>query len=137
MTRSRLIAKIRHILGGRAAEKLVFGHLSTGAADDLAQATRAARGMVCRFGMNERIGPVYYDQGGENVFLGRDLRARRSCSEKKAAEIEFEVARMLRELYEDALARLDDHRALLDRIAEALLERETLDQKDLAALLAD
>jgi cell division protease FtsH len=136
-TRTRILARIRHGLAGRAAEELVFEHFSTGAASDLASATGRARRMICRYGMSERIGPVYLDGSeGEQVFLGRDWTSRPSYGEKKAAEIDHEVSRMLRDLYADALQHLREHRALLDRIAEALLERETLDSRDLALLMA-
>ena len=122
-----MLARIRHGLAGRAAEELVFGHQSTGSASDLASATHRAHEMVCRYGMSE-LGPIYLEEGGGGeVFLGRDWTSRRNYSEKKAAEIDHEVSRMLRELYADALRRLREHRPLLDRIAEALLERETLD----------
>jgi cell division protease FtsH len=132
-----MLARIRHGLAGRAAEELVFGHQSTGAASDLASATHRAHEMVCRYGMSERIGPIYLEEGtGGEVFLGRDWTSRRSYSEKKAAEIDHEVSRMLRDLYADALRRLREHRSLLDRIAEALLDRETLDGGDLAVLMA-
>jgi cell division protease FtsH len=136
-TRSRIFAQIRHGLAGRAAEELVFAHFSTGAAGDLASATQRAHRMVCRYGMSERIGPVYLEENeGDAIFLGRDWMSRRSYSEKKAAEIDHEVSSMLRDLYADALSRLREHRTLLDRIAEALLERETLDGGDLALLMA-
>ena len=93
--------------------------------------------MVCRYGMSERLGPVCLeDSGSEEVFLGRDWTSRRSYSEEKSAEIDHEVGRMLLDLYADALHRLREHRSLLDRIAEALLERETLDGGDLALLMA-
>jgi cell division protease FtsH len=136
-TRVRLLARIRHGLAGRAAEELVFAHFSTGAASDLVSTTRRARRVVCRYGMSERIGPVYLEEsGGDEVFLGRDWMSRQSYSEKKAAEIDHEVSRILRDLYADALRCLREHRSLLDRIAEALLERETLDGGDLALLMA-
>ena len=136
-TKSRILAQIRHGLAGRAAEELVFAHFSTGAAGDLAAATQRAHRMVCRYGMSERIGPVYLEEsGGAEVFLGRDWMSRRSYGEKMAAEIDNEVSRMLRDLYADALRRLREHRAQLDRIAEALLDRETLDGADLTLLMA-
>jgi len=130
-TRARLLARIRHGLAGRAAEELVFGRWSTASASDLARSTRRAREMVCRYGMSERLGPVCLEESGsEEVFLGRDWTSRRSYSEEKSAGIDHEVGRMLRNLYADALQRLREHRSLLDRIAEALLERETLDGGD-------
>ncbi len=137
-TRTRILARIRHGLAGRAAEELVFGHYSTGAAGDLASATQRAHQMICRYGMSERIGPVYLEENeGDAIFLGRDWMSRRSCSQKKAAEIDHEVSSLMRDLYADALRRLREHRVLLDRIAEALLERETLDGAELALLMAE
>jgi len=136
LTRARMLARIRHGLAGRAAEELVFGHQSTGCASDLASATHRAHEMVCRYGMSE-LGPIYLKEGtGGEVFLGRDWTSRRNYSEKKAAEIDHEVSRMLHDLYADALRRLREHRPLLDRIAEALLDRETLDGGDLEVLMA-
>ena len=93
--------------------------------------------MVCRYGTNERIGPVYLEETGRDaIFLGRGGMGRWGYSEKKAAEIDHEVSRVIRDLYADALRRSREHRTLLDRIAEALLERETLDGGDLALLKA-
>jgi cell division protease FtsH len=136
-TRSRMLAQIRHGLAGRAAEELVFSHFSTGAAGDLASATQCAHRMICRYGMSERIGPVCLEgSGSEELFLGRDWMNQRRYGEKQAAEIDNEVSRMLRELYDDALRRLREHRNLLERVAEALLEHETLDSGDLALLMA-
>ncbi len=94
--------------------------------------------MVCRYEMSERFGPVCLEKnGGSEVFLGRDWMSQRSYSEKKAAEIDHEVSHMLCDLYADALKRLREHRRLLDRIADALLERATLDGRDLALVMAE
>jgi cell division protease FtsH len=136
LTREQMIAMLRHAMGGRAAEQLVFGHLSTGAANDLQQATRLAHEMVCSYGMSERIGPVSFTDDSADVFLGRDFVSRKNYSEQKAQEIDEEMTRLLRESYEEASRVLHDHRAALDRIADALLERETLDAPDLKRLLA-
>jgi cell division protease FtsH len=135
LTLDQMVAMIRHAMGGRAAEAVVFGQLSTGAANDLQQATKLAHEMVCRYGMSERIGPVSYGDDSD-VFLGRDFVARKDYSEQKAQEIDEEVARLLRESYESARDILLEHREALDRIALALLERETLEASDLKRLLA-
>jgi cell division protease FtsH len=135
-TREQIFAAIRHALGGRAAEELVFDHLSTGAASDLEQATDWARRTVCQYGMSEKLGPVSYGGEGAEVFLGRDFLTRREHSEDKAREIDEELSRILRERYDEAMRLLRDHRAILDRIADALLERETLEAADLALLVA-
>jgi cell division protease FtsH len=135
LTQRQMLAMIKHAMGGRAAEELVFGHLSTGASDDLRQATRMAREMICRFGMSDAIGPVSFDEESGDVFLGRDFVTRKNYSEKTAEQIDEEVKRLLTELYDEARRMLADNRQLLDRIAEALLERETLETVDLKRLL--
>jgi cell division protease FtsH len=134
LTQRQMLAMIKHAMGGRAAEELVFGHLSTGAANDLLQSTRMAREMICRFGMSEAIGPVSFDDDSGDVFLGRDFVARKNYSEKTAEQIDGEVKRTLSELYDEAKTLLAENRAVLDRIAEALLERETLETVDLKRL---
>jgi cell division protease FtsH len=123
-------------MGGRAAEKLVLDYYTTGAANDLKQATGLARPMICSYGKSDKIGPVCYSDDDHDVFLGRDFVQRREYSEKKAQEIDEEITRILTERYEKAVEMLTEHRAVLDRITESLLERETLDRDDLTALSA-
>jgi cell division protease FtsH len=135
LTKGQLLAQIAHAMGGRAAEKLVLDYYSTGAANDLKQATELARQMICSYGMSEKIGPVSYSDDEHDVFLGRDLMQRREYSEHKAQEIDVEIARLLAESYEKALKLLTEHRALLGRISESLLERETLDHAELNLLI--
>jgi cell division protease FtsH len=135
VTKEQILAKITHAMGGRAAEKLVRDYFSTGAANDLKQATGLARQMICNFGMNEKIGPVSLADDDHDVFLGRDFLQRREYSEKKAQEIDEEVARTLGERYDEALGLLSEHRDLLDRVTDALLERETLDGAELALVI--
>jgi cell division protease FtsH len=136
LTRAQMLAMIKHAMGGRAAEEIVFGHLSTGAANDLQQATRLAREMICKFGMSEKIGPVSFDDDSGDVFLGRDFVTRKNYSERTAEEIDEEVKDLLSRLYHEARDLLVDNRESLDRIADALLERETLEAADLRRLLA-
>jgi cell division protease FtsH len=136
LTREQMLAMIKHAMGGRAAEKMVFDHLSTGAANDLRQATLLAREMVCKYGMSDAIGPVSYDEEGAEVFLGRDFATHKTYSEKVAEEIDEEVAKMLTELYDEARQLLLDNRDILDRVADALLERETLEGSDLELIMA-
>jgi len=134
-TSDHILAIIRYAMGGRAAEQLIFDHLSTGASNDLKQATGWARRMVTEYGMSASLGPVSYADQGEDVFLGRDLVARKDYSEKKAEQIDVEVATILADRYSEAQQMLLDHRDKLERIAEALLERETLETSDLAILM--
>ena len=134
-TRDQIYAVIRYAMGGRASEDIVFDHVSTGASNDLESATRWARRMVCEYGMSDRLGPVSYGEKGGDVFLGRDMVARRDFSEKKSEEIDEEVQKILAGKYQEAKRLLLDNRDKLEIIAELLLERETLDGKDLAAVM--
>jgi cell division protease FtsH len=136
LTRAQMTAMIKHAMGGRAAEELVFGHLSTGASNDLQQATRMAREMICTYGMSDRIGPVCLDDEGGDVFLGRDFGSRKNYSEDTAQQIDEEVKDLLNSLYDEARRLLTDNRDKLDRIAETLLERETLETSDLTRIMA-
>ena len=135
LTREQILARIKHAMGGRAAEEVVFGHFSTGAANDLKQATDSARRMVCSYGMSERIGPVSLADDEADVFLGRDFVTRKDYSEKKMQEIDEEIARILRTLYDEAKQMLAENRGALDRISESLLERETLEGAELKLLI--
>jgi len=135
LTKTQIHALIRHAMGGRAAEELIFGHFSTGASNDLEQATGWARRMICQYGMSDRLGPVAYGESSGDVFLGRDMMQRKDYSEKKAEEIDAEVADLLQGKYDEAKQLLVDNRDVLDRIAAALLERETLETDELDMLL--
>ncbi len=135
LTKKQIHALIRHAMGGRAAEELIFGHFSTGASNDLEQATGWGRRMICQYGMSDRLGPVTYGESSGDVFLGRDMMQRKDYSEKKAEEIDSEVADLLQGKYDEAMQLLVDNRDVLDRIAEALLERETLETDELDMLL--
>jgi len=135
LTKEQMTAQIKHAMGGRAAEKLVLKYLSTGASNDLKQATEMARNMISLYGMNDRIGPVSFGDGDHDIFLGRDFMQRNTTSEHIARLIDEEVMSMLTRLYDEAYQMLSDNRATLDRIAEALLERETLDTGELELLV--
>ena len=135
MSRDQIMAQIRHSMGGRAAEDLVFGKFTTGASNDLKQATALARQMICSYGMSDAIGPVSFGEDDHDVFLGRDFVQRKDYSEEKAREIDREMTQILTTLYDDAKRLLTENRETLDRISDALLERETLGTEDLALLL--
>jgi len=134
-TQSQIYAVIRYAMGGRAAEEVVFDHFSTGASNDLQQATSWARKMVTEYGMSKGLGPVSYGGDHSDVFLGRDLVSRKDYSEQKAREIDDEVAGILTEKYAEAHTLLTDNRELLDTVAETLLERETLEGPQLQLIL--
>jgi cell division protease FtsH len=134
-TEQQIYALIRYAMGGRAAEDIVFHHFSTGASNDLQQATGWARRMVTEYGMSKGLGPVSYADSGADVFLGRDLVSRKDYSEQKAREIDEAVSEILVKEYDAARSLLVENREALDRIAEALLERETLEGSQLQTLL--
>jgi cell division protease FtsH len=134
-TRSQILAKLDSILGGRAAERLVFGELSVGAAEDLKQATRLSRLMVTQFGMSERVGPVFFRESEEHPFLGREMGEPRDHSEHTAQIIDEEVARIIREADERAYHLLEEHRDELERLTEALIEREVLTVSEIEELI--
>jgi cell division protease FtsH len=135
-TQNQIYAVIRYAMGGRAAEEIVFDHFSTGASNDLQQATNWARRMVTEYGMSEKLGPVSYAGSDHDVFLGKDLMSRKDYSGSKAKEIDEEVAEILSGKYDEAKRLLLENRDKLDAIALALLERETLERQDLAILLS-
>ena len=138
MTREELENKMSVLLGGRAAELTVFGHLSTGAADDLRRVTDVARSMVTRYGMSERLGSVAYERDPRNFLTGPDLpmpHREETCAEETAAAIDQEVRSIVQSAMDRALAILRDKRDVLERSARKLLEKETLDENDLAALI--
>jgi cell division protease FtsH len=124
-TRPRLVAMLANMLGGRAAEEVAFGDISTGAYDDIRKATQIARAMVCDYGMSS-VGVVSLGEMQEQPFLGTSARSR-DFSEATAERIDAEVARLLDEAYAHARGVLTQNRHILDRVAQILLERETLD----------
>jgi len=128
------MARIAVALGGRIAEEIVFNDISSGASSDLEQVTRIARAMVTRYGMSEKLGPMVFGKKEEMVFLGREISEQRDYSEEVAEEIDREVRAIVDTGYEQAEAALKDNRDLLDLVAQALLDRETLTRSDLAAL---
>jgi cell division protease FtsH len=136
MTRAELLDRIRGILGGRAAEEIVFNDVSTGAENDLDRATAMARQMVCLFGMSETVGLAHYGQKF-NPFLGQALQdpLQRDCSEETAREIDREVKKMLDRAYAEAKEILTVHREQLDKVTAELLKGETLDRATFYRLL--
>jgi cell division protease FtsH len=137
MTQSELASRIRVLMGGFAAERLVLGSVSTGAENDLKEATRLASRMVGNFGMSERLGPVYYDRDAEHPFLGQRVALDGTTSAATAAAIEEEARKILMAALSEATKLLAEHRSELDRLSSALSERESLDRAELAALLGD
>ncbi len=136
LTKEFAKAKIAVLMGGRVAEEIVFGHYTTGASNDIKQASEIARRMVTEFGMSDKLGPVAYGGDDETVFLGRDFTTQsRNYSESTAQLIDEEVQQIIRESEIAAKKLLMDHRPLLDKMAELLLERETLDAEEIDAIV--
>ena len=132
---SYLRDRLTVMFGGRVAESIVFGEVSSGAENDLEQATRLARRMVAHWGMSERVGPVAFPQSEEHVFLGKEIARGREHSEDTAALIDGEVRRLLGDVEAHARTTLESNREALDTLADALLERETLDAEEIRELL--
>ena len=124
---SYLEARIAVALGGRAAERMMFGEVSTGAQSDLKMVTDLAEKMVCQWGMSEKVGPMTFTRGEEHPFLGRKLAEEKSFSEAMAWRIDQEIALFIRRGEERAEKLLQGNRPKLDALAEALQEEETLD----------
>jgi len=138
MTKEELENKMAVLLGGRAAELIVFDHLSTGAADDLRRVTDIARSMVTRYGMSEKLGSVAYDREPGNLLAGADQLygvRERDYAEETAADIDHEVRAIVDRVFQRTQGILKARRAVLDRAAKKLLEKETLEQSDLETLI--
>ncbi len=140
-TRARIKDAIAQALGGRAAEAIVFGEVTTGAGggngSDLATVTRYARAMVTRFGMSDRLGPMIFGQKEEMVFLGREISEQRDYSEAVAEIIDEEVKKIVDEAYQRALTVINEHRDALEAVAQRLLEVETIDYEDFMQLMGE
>jgi cell division protease FtsH len=135
VAREELIDELAMLLGGRVAEEVVFGDITTGAQNDLEKATKISRQMVTEFGMSDTLGPLTLGTKQEQVFLGRDFASHPDYSEQVAFEIDQEIRRMIDEAHDEALEILETHRPHLDRIAEALIQRETIEMEELGTIL--
>ena len=128
--RKKMMADIIGLLGGRAAEELVFDDITSGAANDLERVTKMARAMVTRLGMSDQLGQMVYGQKEELIFLGREISERRDYSEAVAEQIDVEVRRLVDGAYLQAKAILTQYRGMLEKVAEHLLEAETLTREE-------
>jgi cell division protease FtsH len=135
VTKSELVDELAMLLGGRAAEEMVFGELTTGDQNDIEKATKLARKMVCEYGMSEKLGAVTLGQKQGEVFLGRDLATHQDYSDRVAYQIDQEVRRLVDEAYKRARKILEENRERLETIARTLIEKETLEKEELLALL--
>ncbi|MBN1558134.1 MAG: ATP-dependent zinc metalloprotease FtsH [Lentisphaerae bacterium] len=134
-SRRKMLGMLTGLMGGRVTEEIVFGDVTSGAAADLTEATRLARLMVCSWGMSEALGPQTFGDNQELMFLGREINRTRNYSEATARRIDTEVSRLLSEAHDRAAALVREHRETLDRIAGLLLERETLDGRDVEDII--
>jgi cell division protease FtsH len=135
MTKTELLDRVSTLLGGRVAEKLVLNDISTGAQNDLERATSIVRQMIMEYGMSDTLGPITLGKKHDQVFLGRDLARDRDYSEEIAKSIDQEIRKTIDNCYQQAQDILEKERDKLERIAQALLEKETLDANEIKALV--
>jgi cell division protease FtsH len=136
MARSKFQDELSGLLGGRAAEELIFKDVTTGAANDLEQATKLARKMVTEYGMSEKLGPLTFGHKEELVFLGKEIGEQRNYSEEVAKTIDEEVRRIITQAHQMALKILTENKDKLVRLAKKLMEVEALEGRELEAVLA-
>lgn len=134
MPRKKMFTEMVSLLGGRAAEELVFDDITSGASNDLERVTRLARAMVTRLGMSEQLGPMVYGQKEELIFLGREISEQRDYSEAVAEQIDHEVRRLVSEAHTKARQILEEYRDRLDAIAQRLLEAETISRDEFESI---
>ena len=135
-TKGRMLQDIQVSMGGRIAEELIFDDITTGASQDIKQATGLARAMVTKYGMSEVLGPVNYSSDDEEVFIGRDLAHTKSYGENIAGKIDAEVKCIVDECYAKAKAIILEHREVLDRTAELLREKEKVTREEFEVLFS-
>jgi cell division protease FtsH len=135
-TRAELTDTMAMTLGGRAAEEIVFGEITTGASNDLEKVTETAKQMVMRYGMSERLGPRVFGHDRSMPFLGREFSSEPDYSDEIAREIDDEIRRVVEEAHQTAKDTVTEYREAIDRISKILLERETIDSEQFEQLLA-
>ncbi|MCA1589065.1 MAG: cell division protein FtsH, partial [Acidobacteria bacterium] len=134
-TKEELEAMIANSMGGRIAEELFIGRITTGASNDIEKATELARSMVCQYGMSD-LGPLAFGKKEEQIFLGREIAQHRDFSEDTAIKIDIEVKKIISEQYKRATKILQDNREAMERLTEALLEYESLDAAQMRRVIA-
>jgi cell division protease FtsH len=137
MSRGQLMAQLAMMLGGRAAERVIFEEITTGASNDLERVTQTAKQMVTRYGMSEKLGPMALGHANGQVFMGRDFNAQPDYSDEIAFQIDKEIRRIVDESYDTAEDLLVRNRTLLDKLSKELIEYETVDSKHLARLVEE
>jgi len=136
-SRTELKNRLYVLLGGRAAEEIIFKEITTGACDDLAKSTDLAQKMVCEFGMSDKMGPLTFRKKEEEIFLGRDINRERTFSNETAQLIDSEVKQLILDAMTYVRKLLSDNRAKLDRLAERLMEKEILDSEEVDSLIRE
>ncbi|MCU1637390.1 MAG: cell division protein FtsH [Microbacteriaceae bacterium] len=136
VSRNELLDQLAYAMGGRVAEEIVFHDPTTGASNDIEKATSTARKMVTEFGMSSSIGSVKLGAGSGDMFLGRDMGSQRDYSERLSEQVDKEVRELIENAHDEAWSVLNENRDILDRLAAELLEKETLDQTQLAEIFA-
>ena len=136
LSKSQMLDRMTSALGGRAAEQIVFNEVWTGAQNDLEKVTDMARRMICEFGMSEKLGPIQLGKRSGPVFLGRDFNEERNYSEEVAAKIDAEVRTVVDGCFDQAIELLTANRAVMDRIVNVLLEKETLSAEELDRIMS-
>jgi cell division protease FtsH len=137
MSKSELEQEIVSLLGGRVAEKLVLNDISTGAKNDIERSTNIARKMITEYGMSDVFGPITFGTDHDEVFIGRDLARSRNYSEEVAALIDKEIRALIDKGYNHAEQLLKENLSKLHAVAQALLEREKLDEKEFEEIFAE
>jgi len=130
-----LWSQIAVLMGGRAAEEIFLNHMTTGAGNDIERATDLARKMVCEWGMSEKMGPLTFGQKEEQIFLGKEFARHKDYSEQTAMSIDSEIRDIVTKNYSTAKRIIEENRATVERMAEALLERETLNASEIETLI--
>ena len=133
MTRSQLLASITVFMGGRVAEEIIYKDVTTGASNDIERATEMARDLVCRYGMNDRVGPLHYGRKQSQIFLGRDIVENKNCSEKTAQIIDEEIHKTVTECYDMAKDILTTNIEQLHKLCNMLIEKEVVEAAELTA----
>ena len=135
LTKNELIAEITGLLGGRSSEEVFFQDVSTGASNDIEKATNTAKKMVTKFGMSDKLGPILYGSGNQEVFIGRDMGQVKDYSEKTAAAIDDEIHTIITDAYDKTVNILKTHIDKLHQVAQYLIKYEKMNGEDFAAVM--
>jgi cell division protease FtsH len=136
LTESELLDRLAVLLGGRAAEEIVFGEISTGAQNDLQRATDIARSMVKEYGMSQQLGPVFLESPRQSLFLNTDFGSDKKYSEETARFIDQEVKRIILETYDKVKKILEERKEVMVKIAKSLLKKEVIEGEELRAMIS-